>query len=342
MCVKIRMESYAITIGERYMNSAVHKKIYKTVLDALTEKSLSHKELIEEAINRLYDGINVGGQVGDFTEIRGLIGEVVSEMKSDGVIINDSGIYSVGANGPMPLRMERCEKEIITLLSSGAKSKQELRTHLRRIFKTDSTPSDSDDRILYNYMGQILRRLTEVGKIEVTGGEYAIKAQTRAAVGNLEEMTTLKADFLTRIHRKGGEFFEHYILTLLKKNEEFYGKTVTECRTTGGSMDGGVDGIIETTDHLGFRETVLIQAKNRTDLTNETPVRGFLGAVYAHGGHKGIFATTSDFHPSAKVFIGNIDNLVGVNGEDIFNMACARLYGIKKKSGKLVIDNKIL
>lgn len=324
------------------MNSAVHKKIYKTVLDVLTERPLSHKALIEESIAILYDGINVSGQVGDFTEIRGLIGTVVSEMKSDGVILNDSGVYSVGANGPMPLRMEKCEKEIVSLLSSGAKNKQEIRTHLRRIFKTDTTPADSDDRILYNYMGQILRRLTDVGTLELINGEYALKEQTRADVGNIEEMTALKADFLTRIHRKGGEFFEHYILTLLKKNEEFFGKTVTECRTTGGSMDGGVDGIIKTTDHLGFRETVLIQAKNRTDMTNETTVRGFLGAVYAGGGNKGIFATTSDFHPAAKLFLNNIDNLVGVNGEDIFNMACQRLYGIKKKSGKLVIDNKIL
>ena len=324
------------------MNSAVHKKIYKTVLDALAERPMAHKALVEAAIARLYDGIDTSGEVGEFTEIRGLVGSVVSEMKSDGVIFYDAGVYSVGASGPMPLRMERCEKEIVTLLASGAKSKQELRTHLRRIFKTDTTASDSDDRLLYTYMGQILRRLTETGLVETIDGKYALKVQTRAAVDDLEQMLKLKSDFLARIHRKGGEFFEHYILTLLKKNEESYGKTVTECKTTGGSMDGGIDGIMKTTDHLGFRETVLIQAKNRTDMTNETTVRGFLGAVYAGGGSKGIFATTSDFHPGAKLFLSNIDNLVGVNGEDIFKMACARLYGIKKKSGKLVIDNKIL
>ena len=107
-------------------------------------------------------------------------------------------------------------------------------------------------------------------------------------------------------------------------------------------MDGGIDGIIKTVDYLGFRETVLIQAKNRTDLTVETTARGFLGAVYANGGNKGIFATTSDFHPAAKLFLNGIDNCVGLNGEDIFKMACAYTYGIKKKSGKLVVDNKIL
>ena len=87
---------------------------------------------------------------------------------------------------------------------------------------------------------------------------------------------------------------------------------------------------------------MLVQAKNRTDATSETVVRAFLGAVYASGGTKGIFATTSDFHPAAKILLSGIDNCVGVNSEDIFKMACRNLYGIRKKSGKLVIDNKIL
>ena len=324
------------------MNSSVHKKIYKTVLDVLSNRQLTHNALIEESVNRLYAGIDTNGQVGEFTEIRGLIGSVVSEMKNDGVILYDLGVYSVGVSGDMPLRMEKCENEIVSFLNLGAKTKAEIRYHLRKVFKTDKTTSDSDDRILFNYMGQILRRLTEIGIIKLSEGRYSIKAQTEADSNNLQEMLELKSNFLTRIHQKGGEFFEHYILTLLKKNEEAYGKTVVECRTTGGATDGGIDGIIKTVDYLGFRETLLIQAKNRTDMTNETTVRGFLGALYAGGGTKGIFATTSDFHPAAKVFLGGIDNCVGVNGEDIFKMACKHFYGIKKKSGKLVIDNKIL
>ena len=324
------------------MNSMVHKKIYKTVLDALTNRTMTHTALIEEAVSRLYIGIDTNGQVGDFTEIRGLIGSVVSEMKSDGVILYDNGVYSIGADGPMPLRMERCEKEIVSFLTLGAKNKTEIRLHLQKIFKTDKTCSDSDDRMLFNYMGQILRRLIDIGVIELSNGMYSLRAQTRANVNDLNEMLELKSEFLTRIYRKGGEFFEHYILTLLKKNEEAHGKTITECRTTGGAMDGGIDGIIKTVDYLGFRETVLIQAKNRTDLSNETMVRGFIGAVYASGGSKGIFATTSDFHPAAKLFLSGIDNCVGVNADDIFKMACRYLYGIRKKGGKLVVDNKIL
>ena len=325
------------------MNSTVHEKIYKTVLDVLASDSLSHKELVEEAVKRIYSGIDGDGQIGEFTEIRGLIGSVIAEMKTDGVILYDKNVYHVGAGGPIPIRLERCEKEIISLLSSKPMTKQEIRSALRKIFKTDTTPSDADDRILYNYMGQIIRRLTELGVIELnSGGAYTLKKESRARIDDISAMLELKASFLTRLHAKGGEFFEHYIMTLLKKNEEAHGKSVTECRVTGGSADGGIDGVMKTTDHLGFRETVLIQAKNRTDPTNETMARGFLGAIYANGGTKGIYATTSDFHPAARLFISGIDNCVGINGEDIFKMACSNLYGIRKKSGKLVIDNKIL
>ena len=324
------------------MNNAVHKKIYKTVLEILKQKSLYHNELIEEAIRRLYVGIDGDGSVGEFTEIRGLIGAVISEMKSDGVILYDKGAYSLGADGPMPLRMEGCEKEILSLLSLSPSTKYEIRMHLRRVFKTDTTPSDSDDRMLYNYMGQILRRLNDLEVIEIIDGKYALKSEARANIDDISEMLELKERFLARIHSKGGEFFEHYIMTLLKKNEETHGKVVTECRVTGGSQDGGIDGVMKTTDYLGFRETVLVQAKNRTDMTSETKVRSFLGSVYATGAAKGIYAITSDFHPGAKLLLAGIDNCIGINGEDIFKMACNTMYGIRKKSGKLVIDNKIL
>ena len=324
------------------MNTVVHKKIYKTVLEILTGNSLYHKELIEEAVKRLYGGIDTDGQVGEFTEIRGLIGAVISEMKSDGIILYDKGAYSVGKDGPIPIRMEGCEKAILSLLSLKAHNKFEIRSHLRSVFKTDMTPSDSDDKILYNYMGQILRRLTELEIIEIVDGKYTLKAEARANIDDISSMLELKERFITRIHTKGGEFFEHYIMTLLKKNAEQYGKTVTECRVTGGSADGGIDGIMKITDPLGFRETVLVQAKNRTDMTSETKVRAFLGSVYANGGAKGIYATTSDFHPGAKLLLAGIDNCIGVNGDVIFKMACETMYGIRKKSGKLVIDNKIL
>ena len=88
--------------------------------------------------------------------------------------------------------------------------------------------------------------------------------------------------------------------------------------------------------------SMLIQAKNRLEVTSETTVRGFYGAVCASQGTRGIFATTSDFHESAKNFLEGIDNCVGVNADKIFALACECLYGITKQGKKYHIDTKIL
>ena len=86
----------------------------------------------------------------------------------------------------------------------------------------------------------------------------------------------------------------------------------------------------------------MVQTKNRAEIATETDVRGFYGAVCANQGSRGIFAISSDFHPAAKKFIDSIDNCVGINGEKIFAMAIDTSYGIKRESGKLLIDRKVL
>ena len=86
----------------------------------------------------------------------------------------------------------------------------------------------------------------------------------------------------------------------------------------------------------------MVQMKNRIEVTNETTVRGFYGAVCAYRGTRGIFATTSDFHSSAKSFLDGIDNCVGVNGGKIFEMAKECGYGIRLRHGRYTIDNKVL
>ena len=324
------------------MNNSVHKKIYKAVLDAVSRSPMTHKALIEQTAIELYGGIVNDGQIGEFTEVRGLIGAVISEMKNDGVILLDNDTYSVGIRSPLSLRMENCEKDILELLKKEPQAKPQIRSYLQNLYKTTATPSTVDDNLLFNHLGQVLRRMLAEHKIEIFDGKYRLREEARANIQDISSMIELRAAFLSRIHSKGGEFFEHYIMMLLKKHQEKCGKKVIECKTTGGASDGGIDGIMITVDSLGFKETTMIQAKNRTDLTVETTVRSFYGAVCALGGSRGILATTSDLHPSAKIFLSRIDNCVGLVGEDIFRIACECLYGIRKKNGKLIIDKKIL
>ena len=86
----------------------------------------------------------------------------------------------------------------------------------------------------------------------------------------------------------------------------------------------------------------MIQTKNRVQLTNETTVRGFYGALCAKGGTRGIFATTSDFYGTAKDFLATLDNCLGICGADIFDLAIKVSYGIKKKGAGYIIDDKLL
>ena len=131
-------------------------------------------------------------------------------------------------------------------------------------------------------------------------------------------------------------------MTLLSKYSEKHHKKVIECYVTGGSADGGIDGVMKTEDPLGFRETTMVQTKNRVEIMTESHVRGFFGAVCAKKGTRGMFVTSSDFHPNAVSFMEPLDDLVGINGNRVFEMALEVGYGIKKNGAAYSVDPKII
>ena len=98
---------------------------------------------------------------------------------------------------------------------------------------------------------------------------------------------------------------------------------------TGGSDDGGIDGIVETLDRLGYREVIYLQAKNRKKIqVTLKEVRGFYGALCAYGGSRGIFITTSFFHRDAEKFIKGIDNLIGIDGKKLYEISKKCAFGL--------------
>jgi restriction endonuclease Mrr len=263
-------------------------------------------------------------------------------MERKGMIIKSAdGLSSPTDQKPVIIRNEKCESEILRMLEGRSMTKNAIRSELIKIFGTDKTVSEKDDNKLFAYMGEALRRMTRDGTLILTDRQYSLAAKVAAKIDDINSILELKNSFLSRIHKKGGEFFELYFMNLLEKFVIQYGKTVTYNSTTGGSADGGIDGIMETSDPLGFRETIMVQTKNRLESTNETTVRGFYGAVCARQGSRGIFVTSSDFHPMAKKFLDSIDNCVGVNGEKLFAMATDVSYGICRLDGRLTIDKAL-
>ena len=287
---------------------------------------------------RLDDSVN-----GRLNTLRSRIGMVITDMEAKRIISREpSGLYLKIEEKEVAIRIEECEREILDILRLKPKTKHQIKDALISFFGTDSTPSARDDNKLFTYMGQILKRLVGDGILHFDGSIYSIAPEKSAYIKNRREVLELKAMFLSRIHSHGGEFFEHYFMNLIAKYLALKGKNVIESHVTGGSDDGGIDGIVRTVDCLGFREIIMVQTKNRTDISTETDIRGFYGAVCAKQGSRGIFATTSDFHPMATKFLDSIDNCVGVNGDKIFSMAIESGYGIINDGSKLIIDNEII
>lgn len=321
-------------------------KIYRFIISELKSGPLSREEIIRRCGELLcgdpehnHGKLTVGGRS---CSVRSRAGAILNEMTSKGTVnIDESGLYFLTADRPVIVRLDKCEKEIIKALSDSPKTKSELKSILKSAIGTDKTTTTRDDDMLATYMGQILKRLVAEGHAILSDNVYSLSPRLSARANDLNEMLTLKSDFLQRLHRKGGEFFEEYFMKLLGIYTEKHGKKVLECYVTGGSSDGGIDGVMRTEDELGFREITMVQTKNRVEISSETDVRGFYGAVCAKRGTRGIFATTSDFHKSARDFLEPLDDCIGVNGDRVFCMAVECKYGIKRQGDKLEID-KIL
>ncbi|MBQ5929651.1 MAG: restriction endonuclease [Clostridia bacterium] len=167
----------------------------------------------------------------------------------------------------------------------------------------------------------------------------------------------LRDNFLKKLRSLGGDYFEYYSVYLLEKYSRKNGRRLESLKISGGDRDGGIDGEIELTDRLGFRETIYIQSKNwdpergneRLWVVGETLLQQFIGACackQAKDGKqhtRGIFITTSNFTPDAKRILADMaDKVVGYDGNDLFETAKECQFGLVYENGNWKIDEKLL
>ena len=167
----------------------------------------------------------------------------------------------------------------------------------------------------------------------------------------------LQEAFLNRLHRLGGEYFEYFSVYLLEKYSRQNGRRLEGLKITAGERDGGIDGEIELTDRLGFRETIYIQAKNwdpdkgdeKLWVVGETLIQQFIGACVCRQSRdrkqhcRGIFITTSRFTPEAKKMLDEMgDKFVGYDGTDLYETAIECGFGIVKVNGEYALDTELL
>lgn len=101
-------------------------------------------------------------------------------------------------------------------------------------------------------------------------------------------------------------------------------------RVTGGSGDGGIDGMI-VEDVLGMDE-VFLQAKKygEGNTVGSADLQRFVGAIDAQGGTKGVFVTTSSFTSAAKDFTSRSQKkIVLIDGPKLAQLMVQHGVGVR-------------
>ncbi len=194
-------------------------------------------------------------------------------------------------------------------------------------------------------------------KIEAKRPTRVLKTVKKVLERPLTADEKLRENFLKRLRSLGGDYFEYYSVYLLERYSMKNGRRLEGLKISGGDHDGGIDGEIELTDKLGFRETIYIQAKNwnpekgdeRLWVVGETLLQQFIGACACRQAKdkkqhcRGIFITTSRFTPDAKRILNDLsDKIVGYDGEDLYEAAKECKFGLLYENGNWKLDEKLL
>jgi len=225
---------------------------------------------------------------------------------------------------------------IMSYLGGRTVSKRSIFFAAEKQFGTFKTDSFKDDNILKSKLSDLLQDLVEENLITKTEKGYSVSE------GNREDLELFES-FKSAVNKQGGRFFEIYSVNLLTAFFKLTKRKVISAKVIGGSDDGGIDGEIDTEDYLGFKDKVLLQAKNRENIKVSTKeVREFYGVLCVNQGSRGIYITTSEFHPDADDFIHTIDNCVGIDGKKIFDLAKMTGYGLINENGNYKIDDSVI
>jgi restriction system protein len=153
--------------------------------------------------------------------------------------------------------------------------------------------------------------------------------QERIDAARKEIREALAAELLSELKKAAPAFFERAVLQLLAA----LGPTPARTRHTGGSGDGGIDGIIEL-DHLGL-ERVYVQAKRVAKNVGPADIRDFCGALGINKASKGVLLTTGTFTQQALDHAERAQQTIRlVNGQELASLMID--FGIGVSRAKVV------
>lgn len=187
---------------------------------------------------------------------------------------------------------------IIKILENNIYTRKKL---LNEICIVLSNQLSLNEKNLKSVAGKIIKELRENKQIFFNDGHYNIK--------NTEEPLNKKNQRL--FYNLSDESLVEYSLQMLKKfleDSKFY--EINKCINIDGPNDGGIDGIINVTDKLGFHEKFIIQVKNFQNKSKFVPIseiREFYGVFSADiEASKAIFITKGKYHNDTLKFVEKI------------------------------------
>lgn len=332
---------------KRAITGAERARLRREILAVLGKGQAMFRREINAAVAKARGLSSTEGQDNAPDSRRNLlnsaIGTLLSDLCREGAVLRSAeGRYLLTCPAARAIREAELREAILAFCRGEGHTRQEIYRHIEVHFGTCQTEGRDDDNALRTRAGALLDRLVDEGEL-IREGELLRRVRGEDEFFPDGAEAALRARYLDLLHRQGGPFLERYAVALLTDHYKATGRTVTRAEVIGGSQDGGIDGRIDTTDALGFRECVMIQTKcRRGDIhVTERELRGFWGAVCAEGGSRGIFITTSYFHEAGVRFLDRLPDCVGIDGERLFALALDRRLGLLRRAGGWVIDRKL-
>ena len=195
-----------------------YRNIFSNILNALDKDELTRRELIDRVIDSFClseEELNDNSVGSLYSTLRSSTGVVINDMTAKDIItIDENQKYKRTEDKIISINAENCEEEILKLISLNPMTKAQLKDALISYFGTDKTPSVKDDNRLFTFTGQLLKALVSEGVFNFDGTHYSIAPEKTAYIKDRAEILSLRATFLSRIHSRGGEFFEIYFINL--------------------------------------------------------------------------------------------------------------------------------
>lgn len=139
--------------------------------------------------------------------------------------------------------------------------------------------------------------------------------------------TDLEDGLLERISEMSDSAFEVLVVDLLNR---IYGGDFDDCsEVTGGTGDGGIDGIVKQ-DRLGFNN-IYIQAKKWKGNVGRSEIQKFAGALQGQNAAYGAFITSSDFTRESREFaekVNQTSHIVLISGRDLVRLMIEYNVGV--------------